>query len=278
MRRRRRALLAVAVGAPVLVAAAVFAAVGGGGASGCEAERFPEQRARHLPELPEGFAYNSFPPTSGPSADAPLVWDVYDEPVPQFSLVHNLFHGGVAVQYGDRVPREAVRRIAEWYEADPDATVVAPLPRLGADVAVTAWRNLLRCDGFHERSFTGFRTQHRFNGPERPPREELRRGEGGQPNALGLRIAPDPVRTRATISFAFDTAASVALVVRRSTALGPVVARVATTAVIPGRPVRLLWEPRDGEGRRLPERRYALVATADARITAVVRFEVEDAD
>jgi len=273
--RRRRAALAAAAALPLLAIAAVVAArTAGDGAGGCATERFAEQPSRHLPALPAGFTYNSFPPTSGPSAEAPLVWDAYDEPVDQFRLVHNLLHGGLGVQYGPRVARETVARLHAWYEADPDATVLAPLPALEDRVVVTAWRNLLRCDGFHERSLTGFRSQHRFNGPERPPRAELRRGEGGAPNPLGLRVEPDPVRTRATISFVLDTAARVELVVRRGGPDGPVVATVPPVSLLPGRPARLVWEPRGRDGRRLDAGTYVVVATADEWITAAVEFDV----
>lgn len=277
MRRGSAALLAAAAAVPLVVAAGVILAGVGRGAT-CATERFGELPSPHVPEPPPDAAYNSFPPTSGPSGEAPLVWEAYDGAVSQFRLVHNLLHGGIAVQYGDDVSGETVARIRAWYERDPDGTVVAPLPRLGDRVVVTAWRNQLRCSAFRQRAFDGFRAQHRFNGPERPPREALRRGRGGEPNPLGLRVALSPVRARATLSFVYAQPARVALEVRRGSPEGPLAARLPGVSLIPGRPVRLDWDVRGSDGRRLPPGTYALVATADGDVTAVTLFEVARLD
>ena len=137
--------------------------------AGCTAEEFEDQGADHVTEPPPGFEYNSFPPTSGPHGPAPAVWNLYVNPVPQLALIHNLEHGGVVVQIGQAVPQETLKAIIDWYVGSPAGIVVAPLPELGGDVALTAWRYLLTCDGFDEAAFTSFRDDHRFKGPERIP-------------------------------------------------------------------------------------------------------------
>ncbi len=140
----------------------------------CAEQALESQGNEHVTELPEGFEYNSFPPTSGPHHPEPAPWNAYTEPVPQLHLVHNLEHGGVVVQYGPDVGEETVRSLLEWYATDPDGIVVAPLPELGAAVALTAWQHLLTCDGFDEAAFTTFRDEYRFNGPEKIPREHMK--------------------------------------------------------------------------------------------------------
>ena len=97
------------------------------------------QRAGHVTELPKGFRYNSSPATSGPHDAQWVIWNVYDSPVPEINLVHNLEHGGIAVQYGSQVPKATVDQIVAWYSDDPNAMVVAPLPALGKRIALTAW-------------------------------------------------------------------------------------------------------------------------------------------
>ena len=92
--------------------------------AGCTRETFESQGQRHVEALPKGFKYNSVPATSGlhqPQPLAPIVWGVYDEPVEQIKVVHNLEHGGVIVQYGPEVPaadrpghRRVVPRRPEW--------------------------------------------------------------------------------------------------------------------------------------------------------------------
>jgi hypothetical protein len=144
--------------------------------AGCEEETFVDQGAQHAETLPEGFEYNSFPPTSGPHNPQWAIWNIYTEPIQQLYLVHNLEHGGIVVQYGTGISDDEVQRIADWYAADPDAVLVAPLPELGDKVALTAWTHLLTCSGFDEAAWSAFRDQYRFNGPEQIPRESLKPG------------------------------------------------------------------------------------------------------
>jgi hypothetical protein len=275
MRRGARLALA-ALAVPVLAAVVVLAlGIGRGDSAACEPERFPEQAGVHSAAPPTGHEYNSFPPTSGPSSDTPLVWEAYDEPVAQFRVVHNLLHGGVAVQYGEGVSEEARERLRAWYEADPDGLLLAPLPELDGRIALTAWTQLATCETFAESEFDAFRSRHRFNGPERPPRETLRRGRGGLPNPLGLRVSPSPVRERATISFVFAEAATVQVEVRREDTGGAVVRRLANVSLLPGRAVRLVWDVRDDSGRPLPPGTYVAVARLVGRpVTALTVFDV----
>jgi Protein of unknown function (DUF3105) len=141
----------------------------------CEEQQLADQGADHVGALPEGFEYNSVPATSGPHADT-VIWNAYTEPLPDINVVHNLEHGGVAVQYGADVRAEQIAAITDWYAASPDAIVLAPRPELGGSVALTAWRHLLTCDGFDEASFTAFREAYRFNGPEAIPPDLLKQG------------------------------------------------------------------------------------------------------
>jgi hypothetical protein len=205
-------MILIAVGAALVLAAAGAAiafAVGRGGeeaSSGslgsCSVKSFPAQgldnktqRAGHVSELPKGFKYNSFPPTSGPHDAQWVIWNVYDRALPQINLVHNLEHGGIAVQYGAQVPKETVDQIVAWYSDDPNGIVVAPLPSLGKRIALTAWTadyegdpnapsanitesegRLAMCPTFDEDAFSEFRDDYRFEGVERFDPEQLQPG------------------------------------------------------------------------------------------------------
>ena len=142
----------------------------------CTEEEFPEQGAEHFESLPPGFAYNSFPATSGPHANQTVVWDIYVDPLPEFNLVHNLEHGGVVVQFGEEVSADDVEALFEWYVPSPNGLIMAPHPELGDKIAATAWQHLLTCDGFDEAALTAFRDSYRFNGPEKIPAEFLAPG------------------------------------------------------------------------------------------------------
>ena len=140
----------------------------GTAASGsCERETFPAQGRTHVDEAKwTTFKYNSTPPTSGPHDGATAIWSVYTEPVGQGHLVHNLEHGGIIVQYGERVPAATVDEIEAWYRDNPNGIIVAPLPKLGNKIALTAWTHLMTCSTFDEDAFSGFRDDYRAKGPE----------------------------------------------------------------------------------------------------------------
>ena len=65
------------------------------------------------------MTYNSFPPSSGPHYQQPAPWGIYEDPIKQTILVHNLEHGGIVVQYGD-VGEETVKDIQSFYQDDPN--------------------------------------------------------------------------------------------------------------------------------------------------------------
>jgi hypothetical protein len=159
--------------------------------AGCTLQAFPAQSRDHVQELPEDFKYNSSPPTSGPHHPQPAPFDVYEEPVEQFRLVHNLEHGGVVIQYGRRVPEQTVNQIVDWYRDEPNGIVIAPLPSLGNTIALAAWTAevdasgaaegrgegiLAKCERFDEKAFDSFMDEFAFRGPERFPEDQLSPG------------------------------------------------------------------------------------------------------
>jgi hypothetical protein len=104
----------------------------------CKEESFPGLEPKHLASPDGNVTYNSFPPSSGPHYQQPAPWGIYEDPVKQTILVHNLEHGGIVVQYGN-VGEETVKDIQSFYQDDPNGLVVAPYPKLGKKIALTAW-------------------------------------------------------------------------------------------------------------------------------------------
>jgi Protein of unknown function (DUF3105) len=97
----------------------------------------------------------SDPPTSGKHYQTPPPLMIYDEPVPQWILLHALEHGNVLVQYGDKVSaadRTALRAAVLSHRA---RTLMAPYPKLGKRVVYTAWQRMLSCQGFQQDALTG---------------------------------------------------------------------------------------------------------------------------
>ena len=188
-RRQRLILYALAASGIVLLAAVLaflaFAPSGSGGseelaqtlrAEGCTLRTVESEGRLHTNDLNEKIDYETDPPTSGTHYAIPAVWDIYDRPINQLQGVHNLEHGGILIQYGSRVPRSEVDRIAEFYRESPNGMLVAPLPRLGDKIALTAWTHLATCTRFSEGGFEAFRDAYRAKGPERFPLDDLQPG------------------------------------------------------------------------------------------------------
>jgi hypothetical protein len=189
--QRQRLILYGLAGSGILALAAVigviFATRAGGGAdvasaksallaAGCTFNSYPQQPRNHV-ALNYKYHYNSFPPTSGPHYFQWVLWGIYDVPVRQIQAIHNLEHGGVVIQYGSKVPRSSVDKIASFYRADANAMLVAPLPKLGNKIALEAWTHLGTCTKFDQKAFTKFRDALRYHGPEHYPKSVLQPGQ-----------------------------------------------------------------------------------------------------
>jgi hypothetical protein len=163
-------------------------------AAGCEYRTLPGLAAGNHISDPDATPeeWNSFPPTSGPHFGQWVIWGDYEEPVRLAEAVHNLEHGGIVMYYGDEVPDDQVAAVRRFYREDPTAMLLSPLPRLGNEIALTAWYAetqegedqlagtsqgiLAQCTAFDENAFETFRDAYRFQGPERIPPESLEPG------------------------------------------------------------------------------------------------------
>lgn len=142
-----------------------FAAVESSGGPGA-ADGDP---GRAVPLLEHGYlehpwaehpGYTSSPPTSGPRLRSLADWGVHPLPVPAALQVHNLEHGGVAVQYSCSPVRSGscrdlvaqLTRLTEPYER----VIVAPYPFMDARIALTAWGRIDFLEAFDEGRILAF--------------------------------------------------------------------------------------------------------------------------
>jgi hypothetical protein len=205
---RRRLPLVVAAGAVVVIGAIVAGVLVLGGGSGTdvaddvraaggtyrevEARQNLRPNMRHVTSLPKGFKYNTNPPTSGLHFPSTILWGMYDSPVDRLRSVHNLEHGGIMIHYGPKVPSGTVAQLREFYQDDPNAIVIAPLPSLGNKISLSAWTfdlgrlnergyegegRLAIMPRFDEDVFRAFVDEYRFKGPERFEPADLEPGE-----------------------------------------------------------------------------------------------------
>jgi uncharacterized protein DUF3105 len=196
---RRLLVIAAAAGVAVVVVAGVALALansGGDGpgdarpaleAAGCTLSATDALRGVHSITTPDGTSdeWNTDPPTSGPHYEVPVIWGTYTQPVNQAQLVHNLEHGGVAIQYGDEVPAATIAQLESFVQQNPRGTVLAPYPSLGNQIALGAWATpdaskpeegtayLAKCTAFDQDAFDAFLDAYQFRGPERFPADQL---------------------------------------------------------------------------------------------------------
>jgi hypothetical protein len=150
----------------------------------CSVRAYPGLPVKHTKNMSLKPEYNSFPPTTGTHYYLPAKFNLYAFPLPQLVVVHNLEHGGVAIQYGRKVPKATVAAIKAWYLKDTNGLLVAPLPALGDRIALTAWNAepyqgsvpdpgqgfVATCTRFDAAAFTAFVEAHRYKGGERFPK------------------------------------------------------------------------------------------------------------
>ena len=192
-------MIGVAVGVALLALAGIAFAVAAGGddgpgdaraaleSAGCTLTTADALRGVHSIATPDGTSdlWNTDPPTSGPHYEVPAVWGSYTEPVNQAQLVHNLEHGGVAIQYGPDVPAATVAELQRFVQDNPRGTVLAPYEPLGSQIALGAWVTenasdpdkgttyLAKCSTFDQDAFAAFLDAYQFQGPERFPADSL---------------------------------------------------------------------------------------------------------
>ena len=189
---RRTLALGIAGGAGLVALAALglFFLLGSGGGTtstaaalrdaGCTLTIKPGGKPLHSILNPDGKSkqWNTFPPTSGPHYAEPAIWGAYGAPVQQARVVHNLEHGGIFIQYGNRVRAATVAQLRSFYDEHQAGTLLSPLPALGNKIALGAWVHtqqdlqkgtnghgyLAKCTRFDDKAFSAFFSSYQFHG------------------------------------------------------------------------------------------------------------------
>ena len=146
-----------------------------GGAPEGPGVRIASQGATHVERGEEHPAYSSVPATSGWHYDLPLApapWGIYDEPLADEVLLHNLEHGYVNVHYdcADGCP-ELVEQLTGVVQEGIDRggkLLMSPYPGMDTRISLTAWTFLDQFDEFDEERIDEFFQAHESspNAPE----------------------------------------------------------------------------------------------------------------
>lgn len=141
----------------------------------------PDDGRAHIATGVAGTGYSVRPATSGPhwsgsdtpsGVPAPARWGVYDDPISDEVLLHNLEHGGIGIHYDcpdgcddlvnqleDLLPRNKAQFIMSPYTGIDD----------GNRIAITAWRHHLFLDEFDEEQILDFIDAYQDRAPESVP-------------------------------------------------------------------------------------------------------------
>lgn len=146
-----------------------------GGAPDGPGIRVEDQGREHVTPGEEHPAYSSIPPTSGWHYNVPLAparWGIYDEPLEDEILLHNLEHGYVNVHYD--CPdgcEELLSQLTELVQEGVDQggkLLMSPYPGMDTRIALTAWTFIDEFHEFHEDRIRDFVSAHESspNAPE----------------------------------------------------------------------------------------------------------------
>jgi hypothetical protein len=138
-------------------------------------QSFPSEGNDHVSAGTE-IQYDTSPPTSGPHYTSTVSAGFYDEPRPAGALVHTLEHGAVIVYYDpaalDQESRADLEALASEYTGTWQSVVVVPNPAENPEspYVLTAWRQMLRMDGYDGDVVRAFMAEYLGRGPENPVR------------------------------------------------------------------------------------------------------------
>ena len=194
--RRRRLVRLGALSAVGLIAIIFIVAlflpslpisIGDAGAGGDAGTNVEDQGNRHVTQGQEHPPYNSVPATSGWHYDvpiAPVPARVYDFPIPDEQLLHNLEHGGIGVHYD--CPEgcdDLVEQLASLVGTGSEI-VMSPYPDMDSRIALTAWTYIDQLDALDEERIRTFIADHLNSSvapeyPARPGTRFIRLDDGG---------------------------------------------------------------------------------------------------
>lgn len=110
--------------------------------------------------------YNSNPPTSGPHYVQQADWGVYNNPLPDEQLVHNLEHGGIWISYRG-IDEQTRSELEIMGRQNPGSVVLTPRPENDTKIALASWGRLEKLESFDRDAILSFIKANINNSPEK---------------------------------------------------------------------------------------------------------------
>lgn len=125
--------------------------------------------AQHIAQGTTGSGYNSNPPTSGPHWPAAAKSGVYEQPLPDEQLIHNLEHGHVWISYKPDLSLEIKNKLAAIVQKDSWKVVLTPREKNDTPIVLVAWGRILKMAAPDYGKIKDFIRTYRNRGPEKTP-------------------------------------------------------------------------------------------------------------
>ena len=130
-------------------------------------QSFAIQGREHISVGDSHPEYNSNPPTSGSHYGQTVNWGVYQDELPDESVIHNLEHGGIWISYQPSIDEAIIEKINEVGRKYPGSVVVAPRAANDSLIALASWGRLEKLSSFDEQLIIEFIKKNKNKSPER---------------------------------------------------------------------------------------------------------------
>ncbi len=141
----------------------------------------PDNGGLHIPPGQFGTGYTERPATSGPhwfaaetpaGVPAPARWGIYEDPLPDEVLIHNLEHGGIGLHYDcpDGCD-DIVAQLEDFIPRNRSQFILSPYSGIdgGNKIAVTAWRHHMHMNEIDREGILDFIDAYQDRAPESIP-------------------------------------------------------------------------------------------------------------
>ena len=178
----------LAIGGVLLVGVAIIGLVLFLGGGNDESTTLPNDGQTHIadgttcrsPQEPCGpDPYSTLPAASGPHWSTPAAWGAYATPQNESQVIHNLEHGGIVIWYDPALVDDAqVAELTSYVQSQVASGISGRFKflltpwggseDLGAAVAVTSWRRLLKLDTLDMDAIRSFADENYLRGAPEP--------------------------------------------------------------------------------------------------------------
>lgn len=136
----------------------------------------------HITAGTAGSDYNSNPPTSGVHWPSPAKNGVFDKPLPDEQVIHNLEHGYVWISYREEqkeatpgaevkpgLSSDEVKQLVDIVKDDDWKVILTPRVKNDTKIALASWGRLLNLEEMDADKIKDFIKTYRNRGPEKTP-------------------------------------------------------------------------------------------------------------